>query len=79
MDFEYKIYLSRAQNELNLSLIIMKISDNKEMQVSTFGIKEDTYYNATISHAYYCIFYGAKAYLLLKGIKTRAPEAQKNH
>jgi len=74
MDFEHKIYLARAQNELNLSIMIMRISDDKELQISTFGMKEDTYYSATISHAYYSIFYAAKAYLLLKGIKTEAPE-----
>ena|SRR3989338_420911 len=74
MDFEYKIYLARAQNELNLSLMIVRLSDDKELQVSIFGMKEDTYYSAVISHAYYCIFYSAKAYLLLKGIKTEFPE-----
>jgi uncharacterized protein (UPF0332 family) len=74
VDFEHKIYLERALNELNLSLIIMKLSDDKEIQVSIFSMKEDTYYSATITHAYYCIFYAAKSYLLLKGIKTRAPE-----
>ncbi len=40
-------------------------------------MKEDTYYSAAISHAYYCIFYAAKAYLLLKEIKTEAPEEHK--
>jgi uncharacterized protein (UPF0332 family) len=55
----------------------MRISNDKEMQVSTFGMKEDTYYSAAISHAYYSIFYAAKAYLLLKGIKTEAPEEHK--
>jgi uncharacterized protein (UPF0332 family) len=74
MDFEYKIYLARAENELNLSAMIQKISDDKNMQVEIFRMKEDTYYSATISHAYYSIFYAAKAYLLLKGIKTQAPE-----
>lgn len=74
MDFEYKIYLARAQNELNLSMMIQKISVDKIMQVETFRMKEDTYYSAVISHAYYSIFYAAKAYLLLKGIKTSAPE-----
>ena len=77
MDFEYRIYLARAQNELNLSSIVQKVSDDKKMQVETFGMKEDTYYSATISHAYYSIFYAAKAYLLLKGIKTQAPEEHK--
>ncbi len=74
MDFEYKIYLARAQNELNLSVMVQKISDDKKMQIEIFGMKEDTYYSAVISHAYYSIFYAAKAYLLLKGIKTSAPE-----
>ena len=40
-------------------------------------MKEDTYYSAAISHAYYSIFYAAKSYLLLKGIKTEAPEIHK--
>jgi uncharacterized protein (UPF0332 family) len=77
MDFEYKIYLARAQNELNLSMMVQKISDDKKMQVEIFAIKEDTYYSAVISHAYYSIFYAAKSYLLLKGIKTSAPEEHK--
>ncbi|MFC1691465.1 HEPN domain-containing protein [Nanoarchaeota archaeon] len=77
MDSGYEIYLQRAQNELNLSLMIMRISNDKELQVSTFGMKEDTYYSAAISHAYYCVFYAAKAYLLLKKIKTDAPEEHK--
>ncbi len=40
-------------------------------------MKEDTYYSATISHSYYSIFYAAKAYLLLKGIKTQTPNEHK--
>ena len=77
MDSNYKIYLQRAKNELNLSLIIIKISDNKDLQLSVFGMQADTYYSAAISHAYYCIFYASKAYLLIKGIKTEAPEEHK--
>jgi len=77
MDFEYKLYLERAENELNLSIMIQKISNDKNMQLEIFKMKEDTYYSATISHAYYTIFYAAKAYLLLKEIKTKAPEEHK--
>lgn len=57
--------------------MIQKISDDTKIQVDIFGTKEDTYYSAAISHAYYSIFYSAKAYLLLKGIKTSAPEEHK--
>lgn len=53
MVFEHKIYLSRAENELNLSMMIMRLSEDSEIQVSVFGMKEDTYYSAAISHAYY--------------------------
>ena len=77
MDFEYKIYLERAQNELNLSIMVQKISDDKKLQLEIFAMKEDTYYSAVISHAYYSIFYAAKAYLMVKGIKTSAPEEHK--
>lgn len=77
MGSEYKIYLERAENELNLALIIKKISDNKKLQIEIFNLKEDTYYSAVITHCYYCIFYSAKAYLFLKGIKTSAPEEHK--
>src|SRR3989339_1762446 len=77
MDLGFKIYLQRAQNELNLSMMLQKISDDKEIQLTVFKLKEDTYYSAVISHDYYSIFYAAKAYLLLKGIKTSAPEEHK--
>ncbi len=77
MDSEYRIYLSRAENELNLALIIQKISNEKHIQPEIFGLKEDTYYSAVISHAYYSIFYAAKAYLITKGIKVKAPEEHK--
>ncbi|MBI2106519.1 hypothetical protein HYT57_00910 [Candidatus Woesearchaeota archaeon] len=49
MDFEYKIYLERAQNELNLSVMIQKVSDDKKIQIEVFGMKEDTYYSANFS------------------------------
>jgi len=74
VDSDYRIYLARAENELNLAAIILKLSDDKEMQVSMFGTKADTYYSAAIAHAYYSIFYAAKAYLIKKRIRTEAPE-----
>ncbi len=44
-------------------------------QTDIFEIEEeDSYFSSTISHAYYSIFCGAKAYLSTKGIKTKHPE-----
>lgn len=77
MDSACKRYVQRAQNELNLSLIIMRISEDSDMQIDLFNLPKDTYYSAVISHAYYCIFYTAKAYLLTKGVQTEAPEEHK--
>lgn len=46
MDFVYKLYLERAENELNLFIIIQMISNDKKIQVETFKVKEDKYYSA---------------------------------
>jgi len=78
MDLNYNLYLERANNEIKLAGIILAISKNKSLQLDVFRIDmPETYYSAVISHAYYCIFYSAKAYLANKGIRTKAPEEHK--
>ena len=75
MDFNCKLYLRRANNEISLAQMIMRISDSRDLQLDLFNMdEEDTYYSAVISHSYYSIFYSVKAYLIAKGIKTKAPE-----
>lgn len=78
MDLNYKLYLERADNEFKLAEIIFKVSDKKDLQKEAFDISEpETYFSSVITHCYYAIFYSAKAYLLKKGIKTKAPEEHK--
>lgn len=78
MDLNYNIYLERANNEIKLADIALFVSNNKNIQIDIMRIEEpETYYSSVISHAYYCIFYSAKAYLAKKGIKTEAPEEHK--
>jgi len=78
MDSDTKLYLERAQNELKLAEIVMQISINKDIQTKILEIdKPDTYFSSVITHAYYSIFYTAKAYLIMKGIITKAPEEHK--
>ncbi|OGJ15448.1 hypothetical protein A3K73_04215 [Candidatus Pacearchaeota archaeon RBG_13_36_9] len=78
MDSDTKLYLERAENELRLAEIIMQLSVNQDLQVKTFEVrKADTYFSSVISHAYYSIFYTAKAYLIMKGIITKVPEEHK--
>jgi uncharacterized protein (UPF0332 family) len=73
-----KLFIHRAENEIKLALIILKISEEVILQKEIFSINEpETYYSAVISHSYYSIFYSAKAYLSFKGIKTSAPEEHK--
>ena len=76
MDTVIKQYLERSENELRLSIILMNISGSEEK--ARFGAnKEDTFYSSVISHAYYSIFYSAKAILLTKNIKTYPPDIHK--
>src|SRR4030042_1314874 len=78
MDSDTKLYLERAQNELKLAEIVMQISINKDIQIKIPEIdKPDTYFSSVITHAYYSIFYTTKAYLVMKGITTKAPEEHK--
>lgn len=78
MDSDTKLYLERAENELRLAEIIMRISIDQDLQLKTFEAgKTDTYFSSVISHAYYSIFYTAKAYMIMKGIITKAPEEHK--
>jgi len=75
MDSSYSLYLQRANNELKLTEIIIALSKDMKIQSDVFKLAEpETYYSAAISHAYYCIFYCAKAYLFKFGIRTYAPE-----
>jgi uncharacterized protein (UPF0332 family) len=73
-----KLYIHRAENEIKLAGIIFTISEEPNIQKTTFEINEpETYYSSVIAHSYYSIFYGAKAYLIKKGIKISAPEEHK--
>ena len=78
MDSSIKLLLERAENELDLAKVIFTITEDKNIQTEVFHLsKIQTFYSSVISHSYYCIFYSAKAYLLMKGIKTEAPEVHK--
>jgi len=78
MDSDTKLYLERAENELRLAEIIMQLSLNPNIQTNIPQInKTDTYFSSVISHAYYSIFYTAKAYLIMKGIIIKVPNEHK--
>jgi len=70
--------INRAENELKLAGIIFILSERPNLQTTVFSIRDpETYFSAVIAHSYYSIFFGAKAYLLRKGITVTAPEEHK--
>ncbi len=77
MDSKADMYFKRAKTELETAEILDKISENKDTK-QNFDISSDaTYYSRVISHAYYAIFYSAKAMLLSKNLKTEVPEVHR--
>ena len=77
MDSEVKLYLERAENKIIIAKASFEISlDNNKKEQLGIPINQ-TFFNDVISHAYYAIFYSAKAYLISKEIKTKAPEEHK--
>lgn len=68
------LLLERADNEVVLAEIIYQLTDEPERQ-RQFDLGEPlTFYSAVITHAYYAIFYSAKAYLETKGTTIKPPE-----
>ncbi len=77
MDLMIRIYLDRAGNEMFAAGALKRLSE-EERAKRDFDIPPDmTFYSSVISHAYYAIFYAAKALLLAKGIRTSSPEIHK--
>lgn len=77
MDSEVRLYAERAENEFRLANALFNLSKNPRAKTELGANENDTFYSAAISHAYYSIFYMAKAILLTKNIRTRPPEVHK--
>ncbi len=77
MDSLVKVYVSRSENEFRLAKSLLILSGNEEIKKQLEAETDDTFYSAVISHAYYAMFYAAKALLLTKNIDTKPPEIHK--
>lgn len=77
MDSTVKIYFQRADTEILAAQSLKHLSEHKEDKTRFNLPEKTTFYSGVISHAYYAIFYSAKALLLTKNIKTTAPEVHK--
>lgn len=77
MDSTAKIYLQRALNEISAAKLLFAVSNDLKKK-QEFQIEEaTTFFSSVIAHSYYAIFYGAKAILLTKNIKTEMPDVHK--
>ena len=77
MDLQTNLFIERADTELLLAEKIKLLCEEDNVRMTLRIPKQKTFYSAVISHAYYSIFYSAKAILLTKGIKTTSPEIHK--
>ena len=73
MDSLVEIYLERAGNEIMAAESLKRLSEDEKAKEDFNLPRDTTFYSSVISHAYYSIFYAAKAILLTKGIKTNSP------
>lgn len=77
MDSLANLFIKRAENEIVIAEKLREMSENEEARDFLQIPQDMIFYSAVISHAYYAIFYSAKAVLLAKGIKTTAPDIHK--
>jgi len=77
MDTMVDIFIERANDELLLAKRLKTITESDEIKDYLKIPRNKTFYSSVISHAYYSIFYSAKAILLTKNIKTSSPNVHK--
>jgi uncharacterized protein (UPF0332 family) len=74
MDSKAEMFVRRARTEIDSATILFESSSDKSRIKEDLKIDQDsTFYSGVISHAYYSIFYCAKAMLLTKGVETSDP------
>ncbi len=77
MDSRANLHLKRAFTEIQEAEVLFRISGDAGKK-REFQLEENTtFYSGVIGHAYYSIFYAAKAILLTKGITTTMPNIHK--
>jgi len=77
MDSKVDVFIKRAKSELDSSEVLFLASEDLEIKNKAAIDPESTFYSGVIAHAYYSIFYCAKAMLLSKEIITVSPEIHK--
>lgn len=68
-----RLNISKAENELKHAEAVFKISRDISLKQELELLDTDTFYSGVISHAYYSIFFAAKAILIKEKVKTKSP------
>lgn len=68
MDSEGELSIKRMDNEFIVGKALFTLSENAEAKTLLKVPAAETFYSAVITHAYYAIFYSAKAYLMKKSL-----------
>ena len=69
MDSDIELSLERAQNEILLARAVRLLTEDAKLKREVFKLDEKiTFYSGVIEHAYYAIFYAARAYVVSKGV-----------
>ncbi|MBU2638151.1 MAG: HEPN domain-containing protein [Nanoarchaeota archaeon] len=74
---EALLNFSRARSELKQARILFEASYKEKLKQELNLLPDDTFYSGAIAHAYYAIFFSAKALLLTAGIRTKSPNIHK--
>lgn len=77
VDSGVELLLARSDNELLLADRLKVLTEDEQAKELLKIPADRTFYSAVISHAYYSIFYAAKAMLLTKGIIMASPDIHK--
>jgi uncharacterized protein (UPF0332 family) len=68
MDSKVNLLIDRSENEILAAQVLKRLSEEDSLKTE-FNLPISTsFYSSVISHAYYSIFYCAKAYLIHKNI-----------
>ena len=68
-----ELLIKRAENEIITAEKLKRMSEDFEAKIFMEIPKDITFYSSVISHAYYSIFYSARALLLTKNITVASP------
>jgi len=72
-----KLNFLRAENELKHAEAVFKISSDVRLKREFDLLETDTFYSGAITHAYYAVFFAAKALLMTSKIETKTPNVHK--